>query len=235
MKDAFFRIHQGLDREGPGSPDDVAWVAETIGLTPNARICDAGCGPGGDILALLAAAPDGHVTAVDAHGPFIDEVHGRIGLHMRVTAYRGDMAKLKGPFDLIWCAGALYFLGIKQGLTAWRPCLSRGGHVAFTQPCFFVDHPSDAAHAFWDGHPTLGEAGIRSAVMAAGYDVVATRRLSDAAWEAYYTPLDARIAVLRPGADKDLSAELDLARAEADGWRAVKDETGYLCVIARPV
>ena len=92
MDDAFFTLHQGLDREGPGEPADIAWVAEVVGLKPDARICDAACGPGGDIPALLQAAPEGRITAVDLHKPFIDEVLGRVGLDKRVTAYAGPLS-----------------------------------------------------------------------------------------------------------------------------------------------
>ncbi len=63
------------------------------------------------------------------------------------------MGVLTGPFDLIWSAGALYFLGVTDGLTGWRAALAPGGAVAFSEPCFFTDTPSDAARAFWDGYP----------------------------------------------------------------------------------
>ncbi len=240
MNDAFFTLHSKLEREGPGEPADVEWAAGIVGLKPNARICDAACGPGADIPALLAAAPDGHVTAVDSHKPFIDEVFidevfMRVGNDPRVTAYAGDMLKLKGPFDLIWCAGAVYFAGIRKALSAWRPCLSPGGTVAFSEPCFFTDKPTDGARAFWDGYPTQDETAIRAAVAAADYEVLATRRISDAAWEAYYGPMAARIASLREGAGEALAAALDEGENEIEGYRRHKAETGYLLSVVRPV
>ena len=139
---AFFTLYTGLYREGPGEPADVAWAAELAGLEPDARICDAGCGSGADIPALLATAPKGRVTAVDSHAPFIEALRIRTGEDRRVTAYAGNMAKIKGPFDLIWSAGALYFLGTVKGLKAWRPALAKRGAVAFSEPCFFTDQPS---------------------------------------------------------------------------------------------
>ncbi len=235
MTDAFFLLHQGLDREGPGEPADVAWVADVLDLPRDARICDAGCGPGADVEALLAAAPEGHVTAVDSHKPFIDELWMRIGPDDRVTAYAGNMAKLKGPFDLIWSAGALYFLGVEKGLNAWRPCLSKTGAVAFSEPCFFTATPSEASRAFWEDYAqTSDAAGIDARVQAAGYETIATRRLSDAAWQAYYGPLEDRIAQLRPAADDAMRAVLEAAQTEIDTWRKVKDETGYLLSVVRP-
>ncbi|KMW57525.1 Methyltransferase type 12 [Candidatus Rhodobacter oscarellae] len=145
MTSAFFTLHQGLIREGPGEAADVAWAAEMAGLGRDARICDVACGPGADIPALLQAAPEGKVTAVDAHKPFIEELNMRVGADKRVVPYVGKMDKLKGPFDLIWCAGAVYFIGIEKALGAWRYALAKGGHVAFSEPCFFTDAPSQGA------------------------------------------------------------------------------------------
>lgn len=235
MSDAFFTLYSDLDREGPGEDADVTWVAEVTELPRDARICDAGCGSGANVPALLAAAPEGHVTAIDRHKPFIDELLGRIGLDKRVTAYVANMAKLKGPYDLIFCAGALYFLGIEKALGAWRPALAKEGHVAFSEPCLFAEAPSPAALAFWgDDFPITDAGGIDARVRRAGFETVATRRLSDAAWEAYYTPLERRIAALRPTADEALRSVLEASQTEIDTWRGVKDETGYLLSVVRP-
>ncbi len=235
MSDAFYTLYQGLDREGPGEPADVAWAANVLDLKRDARICDAGCGSGADVAALLAAAPEGHVTAIDNHRPFIDELLVRMLGEPRVMAYKGNMAKLKGPYDLIWSAGAMYFLGVKKGLTVWRPALSKEGAVAFTEPCFFTDTPSEAARVFWEGYETVSAEGIAGQVRDADFETLATRRISDVAWEAYYTPLEARIALLRPTADEALTAVLDAATAEIATWRAVKSETGYLLSVVRPI
>ncbi|MDJ0630281.1 MAG: methyltransferase domain-containing protein [Rhodobacter sp.] len=237
MTNAFFTLYQGLAREGPGEPADVAWAADIVGLKPDARICDAGCGSGADVPALLAAAPQGKVTAVDSHKPFIDELWMRIGPNPRVTAYAGNMAKLKGPFDLIWSAGALYFLGVTEGLVHWRPALAKGGMVAFSEPCWFSDAPSEGARAFWmEEYPAITDAdGIDARIRAAGFETVAVRRISDTAWAAYYDALQARVAALRPGADAALTAVLDAAQTEIDLWPRAKADSGYLLSVVRPV
>jgi len=226
----FFTLHKDLPREGPGEPADVAWACAVAEVAPTARICDAACGPGADIPALLAAAPQGHVTAIDKH--FADAAQAAHGEDPRVTVRSGDMAALTGPYDVIWCAGALYFLGVTEGLTAWAPALAPDGAVAFSEPCWFTDSPLN--HDFWEGYDTGTEAQIAERVHAAGYETIATRRLSDAAWEAYYTPMEARIAQLRPGASEALTKVLDEGQKEADDWRALRRETGYLLSVVRP-
>lgn len=234
---AFFALHRDLPREGPGTPDDVAFAVGLAGLPQKAVIADVGCGPGGDIAALLAAAPDGLVVGLDLHQPFVDQARARFAAHPKVTVRAGDMADLASdaaaPFDMIWCAGALYFQGLEAGLAAFRSALKPNGVLAFSEPCFFTDDPSSAARDFWQGHATRQAADIQSETQGAGYDILGHRPVSDAGWEGYFHPLEARIAELRPGADTDLAAILDLAADEAANWRDVKAETGYLLVVAR--
>ena len=130
--DAFLTLHRDLPREGPGEAADVAWAAKVAGVGSEARILDAACGPGGDITALLEVAPRGHVTACDRIAHFVAAARAAHLADPRVEVVQADMTSLAGPFDLIWCAGAVYFLGVTEALTAWRPILAPGGAIAFS-------------------------------------------------------------------------------------------------------
>lgn len=229
----FFVVHKDLPREGPGSAEEVAWACDLAGTPKTAAILDAGGGPGGDVTALLAAASEGRVLTVDTHAGFTEQAVARFGDDARVTAVTGDMMAQGGPFDLIWCAGALYFVGIEDGLAGWRSQLTEGGAVAFSEPCSF-DGDKARAVAMFDDYPIGTEAEIRARVESAGYEVLGTRKVSDAAWEAYYGPMDARVAMLRDGADTALAAVLDEAEAEARAWRENRESCGYLLWVARP-
>jgi len=236
--DAFFKIHDDLPREGPGSGDDVAWACAQGGIGAGGVICDAGCGPGGDIGALLQAVPEGRVVAIDTHTPFVHSVKSRFGDDPRVSAYVADMATLadleEAPFDMIWCAGALYFMGTTPGLKSFAAALKPGAVVAFSAPCHFTDTPSDDAIGFWDGHPTPTRAALFDQVEEAGFDRLASRPVTTDGWEAYYHPLEARIAKLREGgADQTLTQALDVEAAEIRAWRQVREQTGYELVVAR--
>lgn len=236
MDPAFFTLHQNLPREAPGDDESVHWALRLAGIAPDARLLDAGCGPGGDIAALLAHVPRGHLTAVDLHAPFIAEARARFPDEPRLSLHSADMTHPPGgPFDLIWCAGALYFPGIEAGLTAWREALVPGGWVAFTDAVWLTDTPSEEARTNWAEYAEMTDAaGVRAAVERAGYRVAGTRLLPDAAWEAYYTPIDARIAELRAGnPDTALAVVLHEAEAEAACWRAHRDEFGYMAVVAQ--
>lgn len=235
----FFVVHQDLPREGPGVPDDVHWAMALAGIAPDAVICDAASGPGGDIAALLTHVPQGRVVAIDKRDGFIAQAKERTAGDPRVTARTGDMAEMhqlpEAPFDAIWCAGALYMLGTKPGLRAFVGALKPGGIVAFSAPCFFTEPPTQAAMDFWGGDLSVvtGLDDLRAQVDAAGYDLLGDRPVPEAAWEAYYQPIEARIAQLRPGADARLTAALDENAAEATAWRQVREQTGYQLVVAR--
>jgi len=120
-------------------------------------------------------------------------------------------------------------------MSPWRKSLRPSGVIAFSQPCYFTATPSADAQAFWGGDEVMGKLAMATQIGLAGYQVLGTRVVSDAAWDAYYQPLEARIAALWPEADDDLRGVLTEARQEARDWRAVKSETGYLLCVVRPV
>ena len=236
MTPEFFKIHSELVREGPGDRESLDWALRQAGVARNARILDAGCGPGADIAGLLAHAPAGEMVAMETHAPYAAKAQAAFGGDPRVTVLDGDMACPPGRFDLIWSAGAVYFMGVTAALDAWRGHLAKGGAVAFSHLGWRVAQPAPAARAFWaEGYPGMTDAaGIVAQVAAAGYRVQAQRWLPSAAWAAYYDPLAARIAALRDGADADRTAALDAEQAEIDLWRAHGDDYGYLLIVARP-
>ncbi|MFW2542632.1 class I SAM-dependent methyltransferase [Primorskyibacter sp. 2E107] len=233
---AFFELHKDLPREGPGRPEDVAWALGVAGVKPGARVLDAGCGPGADIAPLLlATAPGGHVTAIETHAPFVERAARRWGRDSRVTLIQDDMAAAEGPFDVIWCAGALYFLGLRAGLEIMRGKLAPGGLLCFSELVFRVPQPpAPVREALEAEYPAIGTVGrLNGIIEAEGFEIAAQKMLPRASWEAYYGPLEQHIATLRAGADPALCAVLDAAEAEAALWRANNDTFGYALSVLR--
>jgi len=233
---AFFTLHDDSPRGGPSDGDSLDWALALAGVPADGAICDAGCGPGADIAALLAHVPRGRVEAVDLHPHYAERATARFADERRARVRQGDMGALTGPFDLIWSAGALHFLGVTEGLSRWRATLAPGGAVAFSEACWFTATPSARARAFWDReYPRITDAaGIAAQVQAAGYAILGQRPLSDAAWEGYFQPMERQIATLRPGASAAIADVLAAAEDEIATWRACRAEYGYLLTVARP-
>lgn len=228
-------LHQGLDRLGPGEAGDIEWLGAHIDLKDTALIADLACGSGADIGPLLELTTNGSVIASDHNRDFLEKAREQWGAHRRVDIRLADMREPGGRFDLIWCAGAIYFMGITQALNEWRSSLNTGGYVAFTEPCFWSENPSKAAAGIWEQYPAMtDEAGIAERVRAAGFETIATRRLSDEAWSAYYSPLLERIGELRTNADPQLRQILEETLAEIVAWNEFGDEYGYLLSIVVP-
>ena len=202
--EAFLTLHRNLPREGPGEAADIQWLGEQISLPEKALICDVACGPGADIGPLLELAPSASVVAIDHHPQYLVQASEQWDTDRRVDIRMGDMSEPAGRYDLIWCAGGVYFLGIENALQKWRGSLREGGVIAFTEPCYWKEPPSPNVAQLWAEYPAMtGEAGVAERVRAAGFETIATRRLADSAWEAYYSPLLERMSELYEGADDD--------------------------------
>jgi serine/threonine-protein kinase HipA len=240
----FFELHSGLPREGPG---DDAITRRAVGLLselpPDPVVVDAGCGPGGQTL-VLAGALGVKVTAIDVHQPFLDALSARAadaGLGHLIEARWGDMSAL--PFDpgtvhLIWCEGALYHIGFREGLELWRPLLADGGIVAVSEAVWTVKDPPAEVREMWEHYyPAITDAeGCKDLAERAGYETLAHFELPpESWWTQYYGPLQERMEELRPRASDDpvLAEVLAETEAEIDMHRRFGHTYSYEFLILR--
>ena len=233
-EEAFLTLHADIPRQGPGLPEDVHWAMDGLEVGRETRILDAGCGPGADLETLAEARPMAQIQGIEQIPHLAGEARERLAHFTNVEVVTGDMSALSGFYDFIWSAGAIYFLGVTEGLKLWRQSLALGGAIAFSEPVLEVDAPQ-AAKAFWADYPQITDyAGLQARVEAAGFEVVDHRALSTAAWAAYYMPLAARVARLRAGAGVELEPVLAEAEREISLWRAAPDHVRYELMLVRP-
>jgi ubiquinone/menaquinone biosynthesis C-methylase UbiE len=232
----FWALHADLPREGVGSDTTTRALLELARPLPGPRALDIACGPG---RASLVLAEQGlRVTAVDTHEPFLDRLRTSAAeRELQITVARASMRDLPsadGSFDLLWCEGAAYLMGVDAALAAWRRLLVPGGALVLTEVGWTTPAPSAAARTFWADYPEMrDEAATVAAAEAAGYEVVATRRLPESDWwDEYYTPLAARIGAW-PAADAETAAALAENRAEIDLRRAHPGDYGYTGYVLR--
>jgi SAM-dependent methyltransferase len=124
LLEIFWDVQRGLPRQGPGATEStLKALALCTGLPARLTLLDIGCGPGMQTVALAAALPEAHITAVDIHQKYLDELRERAKaarVAARIDILAGDMQALPFPpqrFDLIWAEGAAYIMGCAQALS----------------------------------------------------------------------------------------------------------------------
>lgn len=238
----FFDIHSGLPREGPGSRDSTRRALDLARpLTARPTVLDIACGPGAQTLDLATLLPDADITAIDNHQPFVDETNRRAAMHglgQRVRATLGDMRSLDfqpASFDLIWCEGAAYIMGVDKALRDWRPLLKPGGRLALSEAAWLRTGVPDPVRLCWTEYPAMGDIdACRALVRDAGYALLGDFVLPEAAWwDDYYTPLARRLDRLSPkyAGDPVAEAVLEEGRREIAIYRDYASYYGYVFLV----
>ncbi|MBT8506947.1 SAM-dependent methyltransferase [Methanomicrobiaceae archaeon CYW5] len=238
------KMHEGLPRQGPGSNECTRKAFSMLkNLPEHPEILDIGCGSGMQTVELARICPEGHVTAVDIHPPFLDDLARRAeaaGVGERITTVRASMDDLPfgdGSFDVLWAESSIFIVGFGEGLSLWKRLLRPGGYACITEAVWFTDEPSPAAVGFWnDCYPAITSVEETCAKAEdAGYEVVATFRLPGSVWWDYYTPLEKRLPELKKAAVGDPVAESFVAFSEGEMavYREHGDEYGYAFFVLR--
>ncbi len=201
------------------------------------EILDIGCGPGRQTM-VLAKHTNGHITALDTHQPFLDEVHIRAentGVGERVTTVNRSMSEMDfapHSFDIIWSEGAIYIMGFEKGLQFCKQSLKPGGFIAVTELTWLKGNPPEELRSYWERvYPAMKSGPEHIAIIEeAGYTLVDHFALPDSCWWDYYRPLEERIGQMRrkyAGAEEVLDF-LDESQAEIDVYRQYSDCYGYV-------
>jgi ubiquinone/menaquinone biosynthesis C-methylase UbiE len=238
-------MHEGLPRQGPGSNECTRKAFSMLkDLPERPEILDIGCGSGMQTIELARICPDCHITAVDIHQPFLDDLARRAaaaGVGDRITTVRASMDDLPfedASFDVLWAEGSIFIVGFEEGLRSWKRLLRPGGYLCLTEAVWFTDRPSPEAVAFWnDCYPAIKGARETAAIAGnAGYEVVATFRLPGSVWwDNYYMPLQKRLPDLKKAAagNPDAEAHVAFSEREIEVHREHGDEYGYEFFILR--
>jgi len=233
----FFKIYEGLDREGPGSYEMTKRAFDMCeGLPVKPEILELGCGSGGATIPL-AQISGGIVTATEIYHPFLEKLIERAkeaGVEDRVIAAVMDMGEIQAEpesFDLIWCEGAAYIMGVDNALEQWKQYLKPGGCICITDAVWLKDYAPDEVRVFWaEGYPAMrtAEANIQAAE-AMGYKSLGNFTIDQSCWDAFYDDVQRRLVEVEElyGDDPDGRAIIDISHVENDLYKKYPDMVGY--------
>jgi len=240
----FFEIHSNLPQQAPGSDKATLRALAAIAtLRSGAQILDVGCGPGRQTL-LLARETGYDITAVDTHQPFLDELNERAAaanVSDIIHAVNCPMEAMEFEderFDIIWSEGAIYIMGFRDGLVAWRRFLRPGGFIAVTELTWLTDSPPEEARLFWaDDYPAMSTVDSNlNMIRESGYELISHFTLPESDWWTdYYRPLEKRIEALRPLYSNDRQAldAFEATEMEMDIYRKYSASFGYVFYVMK--
>lgn len=242
QREIFFEVHDDLPRQGPGNRACAERALKLAGDLPsNPRVLDIACGPGMQTMYLAEMLPKAQITAVDNYAPFVDEVRARAktqGCAARVTALVADMSKLEfppGSFDLIWCEGAAYIMGVEKALRDWKPLLASGGKLALSEAVWLKDNPPEKVRLCWEEYPDMKDAAFnRRLVEKCGYTLLGDFILPEETWWAdYYAPMEERLKHIGEKHKDDRVAQqvIDECHLEVDVYRQYSEYYGYIFLV----
>lgn len=239
-----FELFGGLPRQGPGSAASTRRALNCIPeLTSESRILDLGCGTGAQTLFLAKFSP-GEIVAIDSHEPYVTVLNKQateLGVADRVIATEGDMRDLNflnTSFDLIWCEGAIYNIGVETALKEWRRLLRYEGHLVFTEVCWIHSDPPEECRLFWeDEYPAIRHVkDLLEAIKTCSYEVLDHFALPKSDWwDDYYRPLQDKVDAFRATHVEDADAQqiCDQCEREINVWLNYAAYYGYEFFVLR--
>lgn len=247
MPKIFYEVHSNLPREGPGDNESTDRAFKLLkNLPAKPRILDVGCGPGMQTIEL-AKLSDGQIEELDSHQPFLDQLESsakKQGLGGRIQLVKGDMFDLKfakESFDLIWCEGAIFIIGFERGLIEWRPLLKKGGYLVVSELCWLRKRLPGELKSYmkemFAGIESSGVMGIKEnveTIKKKGYHVIDFfTLLKKAWWDNYYSPIKAKLPLLKAKHKDDQDALQFLAGEEKETgmYHKYSDYYGYVFYI----
>jgi len=242
--EVFLDVQSGLPRQGPGEDASTLQALSVCKELPDkSMVLDIGCGPGMQTVAL-ARALDAEILAIDINPQYLEALTQRAdeaGLSGRIDVARMDMLKLpfhEQSFDLIWAEGSAYIMGFEKALRSWKKLLNPRGYIGVTELVWCrADPPGEVADFFGREYSAMTDVETNlSLIRSSGYETVAHFTLPDTAWwENYYTPLEARLALLehRYAGDSIALEIIETTKTEIRLRRQYSEVYGYEFFIAR--
>lgn len=240
----FYKLFDLLPRAGPGNYESTRRAFEAIPELPKRPlILDLGCGPGEQTIDL-AKISKGKIIALDRHQPFLDTLMNSVrhaGLADDITPKNMLMEEMDfadETFDLIWSEGALYFMGLKNGVRRCHQLLKPGGCLAFTDlTAYSTDLPKPVADMFFSEMADFPQLPAKlDMVEAEGFTVLTHFTIPKSAWlDNYYAPMEIELPRLEEKYqdNEDALTVYKSMRDEIALYREYSDYFGYEFIVGQ--
>lgn len=195
--EAMIDLFLGLERMSPGSRETTAKALQIATQGHDIQtIVEFGCGSGVSTLEL-ARQGGASVVAIDNSAPFLEQLKQKIaqaglGPQVQVREQSMDAAWPEGTqFDLVWCEGSAYAIGVENALRQWLALLSPGGRIALSDLVWIDPNPGAEIQQYWKnqgvvlGYPS----DTRARFERQGYQMLGDFIFPARDWQNYYQPL----------------------------------------------
>lgn len=236
-------LHKDAARQGPGSDDSTKQALGLTRLSSDAKIdvADIGCGTGASTFTLARELPNARFVATDLLPDFLEVLTQRAkqsGCLERVATQQASMESLPydgDSLDLIWSEGAIYNMGFRAGLEAWRPLLRSGGVLAVSEITWLSPHPPETIRQHWESeYAEIATVAEKVAILErAGYDLQGYFVLPPTDW--IEKPIEEHIpAFLARHSDRPEATQIaEMMRHEASLYERYLDYFSYGFYVAR--
>ncbi len=209
----FSIAERGMELLNPTSPEKIVAAGEALGLAPETRLIEFGCGYG-EVLAIWAERFGIRGDGVELRTDAVERARSKLaerGLADRLTIHESDGAAFafeEHAYDVAACIGASFIWG---GFTATLDALKRamrpGGRIAVGEPYWLhTEVPAPYLHSMAG---FLTEKEILEASRAAGLTVAGVVRASHDDWDRYVSGnLRGLLAWLRENPDHPERADV---------------------------
>ncbi|OQY41246.1 MAG: hypothetical protein B6227_05780 [Fusobacteriia bacterium 4572_74] len=240
MMEFFFKIHNGDFRGGPGSDisTEKAYNIAKKFLGKNISVLDIGAGSGFQTKALKILV-DGKIIALDTTEIYLEKIKKEIGVEtVNCSMYNLDRSFRHNTFNLIWSEGAIYIMGLANGLKHWKLFLKKGGIISFSHISWIQDNPSMELLDYWEANypqiRTLDE--NKKIIDEGGYEIKDYFILPSTDWtENYYDDMADRLKELEK---RELSEKekmvINMHWEEIEIYKKYGEYYGYVFFIISP-